>query len=178
MSLSLMSSVAIPAQETLAAESALLQTQSADFKTSMDKLETELVAKYGEAQRSRLRRGMTQLTNFWRAEDGDASAFEQFVRTQFAGDQATLDTMFSRFQSLLEQLDGHMGEIGREFRQQADLDLGPILAFDDLFAAYDPGAHVNDDFFKNKLAFVVLLNFPITTLEQKLKEGDKWSRRQ
>ena len=39
-------------------------------------------------------------------------------------------------------------------------------------------AHVNDDFFKNKLAFIVLLNFPITTLEQRLTEGEKWSRRQ
>ncbi len=37
---------------------------------------------------------------------------------------------------------------------------------------------MTDDFFKNKLAFVVLLNFPLTTLEQKLTEGDKWSRRQ
>ena len=37
----------------------------------------------------------------------------------------------SGFKIILEQLDGHMGEIGREFRQQADLDIGPILAFDD-----------------------------------------------
>ena len=179
MTLSLMSSVATPAQETPAAkEAALTQTQSSTLKSSMDKLETELVAKYGETQRARLRRGMTQVANFWRSEDGDTAAFEQFVRIQFAGDQATFDTMFSRFQSLLEQLDGHMGEIGREFRQQSDLDLGPILGFDDLFAAYDAAAHVNDDFFKNKLAFVVLLNFPLTTLEQKLQEGAKWSRRQ
>ncbi|HWW60767.1 MAG TPA: hypothetical protein VN181_05305, partial [Thermoanaerobaculia bacterium] len=45
-------------------------------------------------------------------------------------------------------------------------------------AAYDPSAHVNDDFFENKLAFVVLLNFPLTTLEQRVTEGEKWSRRQ
>ena len=35
------------------------------------------------------------------------------------------------------------------------------------FAGYDPSAHVNDDFFANKLAFVVLLNFPLTTLDQR-----------
>ena len=35
-----------------------------------------------------------------------------------------------------------------------------------------------DDFFANKLAFVVLLNFPLTTLDQKLTEGTHWSRRQ
>jgi hypothetical protein len=147
-------------------------------KEAVAKLETELVAKYGEGQRSRLQRGLTQVTDFWRAEDGDREVFEQFVRTNFAGDQPTLDAMFARFQHNLEQLDGHMQDIGREFRQQSDLDAGPILPFDELFAGYDASAHTTDDFFKNKLAFVVLLNFPLSTLEQRLTEGEKWSRRQ
>ena len=71
-----------------------------------------------------------------------------------------------------------MHEINREFRQQSDLDLGPVLPFDEIIGGYDPSAHVLDDFFQNKLAFVVLLNFPLTTLEQRLKEGPSWSRRQ
>ena len=153
-------------------------TQSDRMKTSMEELETELVAKYGEGQRIRLHRGMLQVASFWRTEDGDLSVFEQFVRTNFAGDQATLDTMFNRFEYNLEQLNGHMGEIGREFRNQSDLDLGPILGFDDILAGYDPSAHINDDFFQNKLAFIVLLNFPLTTLQQRLMEGEKWSRRE
>jgi hypothetical protein len=115
---------------------------------------------------------------FWRAEDGDAAAFEEFVRVSFAGDQATLDTMFDRFQRLLEQLDGHMHEINRELNQQSDLDLGAVLPFDELFAGYDPSAHVIDDFFQNKLAFTVLLNFPLATLDECLKDGGAWSRRQ
>src|SRR4030095_3895177 len=147
-------------------------------KDSMAKLETELAAKYGAGQRGRLQLGMKQVANFWRAADGDATAFEDFVRTNFASDQATLDMMFNRFEQNLEQLDGHMQEIGREFRNQSDLDLGPILPFDEMFAAYDPSSHVIDDFFQNKLAFTVLLNFPLTTLEQKLAEGERWSRRQ
>lgn len=153
-------------------------SQTQDLKPSMTKLEAELVAKYGEAQRARLQRGMKQVASFWRAEDSDAAAFEELVRTNFAGDQATLDTMFTRFQYNLEKLNGHMGELGREFRNQSDLDAGPILGFDEVFAGYDPSAHVNDDFFRNKLAFIILLNFPLTTLEQRLAEGDKWTRRQ
>jgi hypothetical protein len=148
------------------------------MKDVLAKLEAELTAKYGDSQRERAARGLRQAASFWRAEDGDAAAFEGFVRAHFAGDQATLDTLFARFQHNLEQLSGHMGEIGREFRAQADLELGPVLPFDDLFAGYDPGAHVSDDFFRNKLAFVVLLNFPLTTLEQRLREGERWSRRQ
>jgi hypothetical protein len=150
----------------------------ADMTESMKKLETELVAKYGEAQRPRLQRGMKQVAQFWRAEDGDQAAFEDVIRTHFAGDQATLDALFNRMQFVFESFGGHMNEIGRDFRWQSDLDLGPIYPFDEILAAYDPSAHFNDDAFANKLAFVALLNFPITTLEQRLTEGEKWSRRQ
>ncbi|HEX8921805.1 MAG TPA: hypothetical protein VF766_10030 [Pyrinomonadaceae bacterium] len=148
------------------------------MKESMTKLESELVAKYGEGERARLNRGLKQVASFWRTEDGGASVFEDFVRTHFAGDAKTLDTMFERFQYNLEQVDGHMLEIGREFRQQSDLDAGPILPFDELFAGYDPSAHLTDDFFQNKIAFIVLLNFPLTTLQERLTQGEKWSRRQ
>jgi hypothetical protein len=145
---------------------------------STAKLERELTAKYGEPQRARLQRGLKQVAEFWRAQDGDSAAFEKFVRSNFAGNPATLDTMFNRYQRLLEQLDGHMHEISREFRQQQDLDLGPVLPFDEAFAGYDPSAHVLDDFFQNKLAFTVLLNFSLTTLDERLQHGAHWSRRE
>jgi hypothetical protein len=145
---------------------------------TVQKLEKELAATYGPGQQSRLHRGLRQVTSFWRAEDGDAPQFEAFVRANFAGDQTTLDAMFNRYEHRLEALSGHMHEINREFRQQMDLDLGPVLPFDEAFAGYDPSAHVVDDFFRNKLAFTVLLNFPLTTLEERLQQGPSWSRRQ
>ncbi|MFZ0285838.1 MAG: hypothetical protein WAL32_11465, partial [Terriglobales bacterium] len=153
-------------------------TQPAWMNASAAKMESELVAKYGESQRVRAQRGLHQVAEFWRADDGDAATFEDFVRTNFAGDQPTLDTMFDRFQYLIEQLSGHMHEINREFRQQLDLDLGPVLPFDEAFGGYDPSAHVIDDFFNNKLAFTVLLNFPLATLDDCLKDGSTWTRRQ
>src|ERR1700752_4058644 len=60
-------------------------------KEAMSKLETELIAKYGASQRERIERGLKQVTDFWRTEDGTREVFEDFVRTNFAGDQATLD---------------------------------------------------------------------------------------
>jgi hypothetical protein len=144
----------------------------------MTKLETDLVAKHGEGSRTRLQRGLKQVAEFWRAEDGPAQAHQDFVERNFAADPKTLDELFSRMQFALESLDGHMLEISRDFRMQSDLDLGTIYPFDDVLAGYDPSAHVIDDFFKNKLAFIVLLNFPLTTLQQRLAEGEKWTRRQ
>ena len=170
--------VSMHAQENSMPESTATRPQLSWMDASSARLERELLGKYGEAQRARLERGLHQVAELWRPEDGDAAAFEEFVRANFAGDQATLDTMFSRFERLLEQLGGHMHEINREFRQQMDLDLGPVLPFDEMFGGYDPSAHIIDDFFQNKLAFVVLLNFPLTTLDERLKDGPRWSRRQ
>jgi hypothetical protein len=165
-------------QEPSVSDTATIQKTPEWMKGSATKLETELTAKYGQPERARIQRGLLQMSEYWRAQDGDAAAFEEFVRTNFAGDPATLDAMFNRYERLLEQLSGHMHEINREFRQQADLDLGPMLPFDGIFAAYDPAAHVLDDFFVNKAAFVVLLNFPLTTLDERLTQGPKWTRRQ
>jgi hypothetical protein len=148
------------------------------MRDSTAKLQRELTEKYGHSQESRLNRGLRQVTEYWQASDGDAAVFEDFVRANFAGDPATLDAMFSRYQDLLEQLRGHMHEVQRVFRQQADLDLGPMLSFDEIFAGYDPSAHVLDDFFTNKLAFIALLNFPLTTLDERLQQGPQWTRRE
>lgn len=168
----------VPVQSSTASPASAAEVTPAWMKDSASKMERELVAKYGDSERERTQRGLRQVAAFWRAEDGDATVFEDFLRANFAGDPATLDTMFNRLESLLEQLGGHMHEINREFRQQSDLDLGPVLPFDEIISGYDPSAHVVDDFFQNKLAFVVLLNFPLTTLDQRLKDGPSWSRRQ
>ncbi len=148
------------------------------MKGSIAKLETELVAKHGEAVRADARRGMEQVAQFWRAEDGGAAVFEEFVLQNFAGDEKTRTELFGRFEGLLDKLNGHMTEIGLAFRWQTDLDIGPVLPVDEIFAGYDPSAHVGDDFFQNKIAFIVLLNYPLTTLDQRLTDGAKWSRRQ
>ncbi len=145
---------------------------------SASKVQQQLLARYGEGQRARIMRGVGQVLEFWRPEDGDACVFEKFTEDNFAGTREMLDVVFGRFERLLEQLEGHLHEITREFRHQSDLDLGPLLPIDETFAGYDVSAHVLDDFFENKLAFVVLLNFPLTTLEERLREGAGWNRRQ
>ena len=138
-------------------------------------LSQELVAKHGEAQRPRIERGLSQIARLWRKSDGDMAGF---ARKHFISDPKLLDQTFARFQTNFEQMDGHLLEIGRELRRPSDLDVGPLLDVDPLFAAYDPGAHVTEDLFGNKLAFVALLNFPLATLEEKLAQGKQWSRRQ
>ena len=49
---------------------------------------------------------------------------------------------------------------------------------DPLLAGLDPAAHLNEDLFKSKVAFVVLLNWPQTTLAERAEQGPGWSRSQ
>ena len=141
-------------------------------------IEKVLVAMHGDAARERIQRGLVQAASLWRKEDGDAKAFADFARAHFVPAGPLLDELFNRMEWILESIDGHFVEVSRDLRRQADLNLGPIRPFDESMAAWDPSAHVTDDFFANKLAFDVLLNFPITRLDRRLAEGEKWTRRQ
>ncbi len=123
-------------------------------------------------------RGKKQAAALWRAADGDAAAFEAFAKANTAPDAATRDAMFMRLSAALVSLEGHMDEATRDLRMHVDLDRGPIQPFDEALAAYYPGAHLTDDLFENKLAFTTLLNFPVYTLDEKLRLGPKWTRRQ
>ena len=55
---------------------------------------------------------------------------------------------------------------------------GPELPIDARLGAWDPSSHVTDDLFSTRIAFVVLLNFPRSTLAERLRDGQQWSRRQ
>ncbi|MEO6185444.1 MAG: hypothetical protein ABIP38_11790, partial [Steroidobacteraceae bacterium] len=141
-------------------------------------LETELVARLGEAQRERLHRGISQVAALWRAEDGDAATFAGYIRDSFVADPALLTAMFGRYEHNLEMIYGHSHEISRELNTPSDVDIGTIAPYDETFAAWDPTAHMLDDLFGNKLAFGALLNFPLTSLDERTRLGAQWSRRQ
>jgi hypothetical protein len=140
-----------------------------------------LVVKYGESQRSRAQDGVRQVLAFWRVGpdgDGDERALAEFVTSQFLVDPATRERTLKRFEEALEAADGHLLEIGRDWRSGAELELGPELPVDGFLAATEPGAHLQEDLFSSKIAFVALLNWPLPTLEEMAARGPGWTRRQ
>ena len=138
-------------------------------------VKAQLVKKFGDSNTERIERGVDQAAALWRSSDGD---FAEFAKNNFIADPKVLDETFKRFEANFEELDGHFLEIGRALRSPTELDLGPPLAVDPLFGSLDVSAHLYEDLFNNQLAFVVLLNFPLTTLQQRLANGSEWSRRQ
>jgi hypothetical protein len=142
----------------------------------MGLLQGELVARFGAAQQPRIQRGLAQTARFWRTQDGGAGEYEAFVRAFFAGDGQARDLLFRRLETALADLEGRHREIRRDGRRL--LDLEPRLPVDPLLAGYDPGAHLAGDWFQDRLAFVVLLNFPLTSPEERRRDGPAWSGRQ
>ncbi|ACL67176.1 conserved hypothetical protein [Anaeromyxobacter dehalogenans 2CP-1] len=145
---------------------------------AVDRCTAALVAKHGDAERDRAARGAAQAAAFWRPSDGDAKAFEALCVEQFRPRGSDLDQTFKRFEASFEALDGNGLEIARTLSSFAQLDVGPMQPVDGLLAAYDPSAHVVDDLFDGKIAFAALLNFPLTTLDERLRQGEAWSRRE
>ncbi|MEO5822234.1 MAG: hypothetical protein ABIT71_17145 [Vicinamibacteraceae bacterium] len=137
-----------------------------------------LVARHGDAERPRITRGVTQVRRAWRAEDGDAAAFRALIESEFLPAGAGLDAAFVRLESALESVDGYFNALGRDLRRGLDLAIGPELPIDGRLGAWDPSSHVTDDLFSTRIAFVVLLNFPRSTLAERLRDGQQWSRRQ
>ena len=137
-----------------------------------------LISTFGEEHRSRIETGVRQVAERWQKSDGDEQAFRKFCLEHFQTDPEKGDVLFTRFQKNLESLYGNLHRISRDFNRALQVDIGPVYPVDYLFASYNPFAHVSDDMFRSKLAFAVLLNFPIYSQEEKYDRGYSWSRKQ
>ncbi len=155
---------AVPARSAL---------QEAPVKKVIEKISSQVAA----SERARLETGVRQAALRWTIEDGTPEEFEKFCMENFVVG-AKRELILDRFQSKLEALRGHFTAMELELRRELDEDRGELSPMDKMFAAYSPSAHLSADLFKSKLAFTVLLNFPIPSLEESLKLGASWDRRQ
>jgi hypothetical protein len=135
-----------------------------------------LTERHGAEHAGRIRLGVEQVAQRWWPEDGDAEAFSSFCETHFLADPEALGTTFQRLERTLEQVDGHLHEVRRELMAPLETDTGPLMPADRLLADVDLAAHVDEDLFRSKVAFLALLNFPVHTLAQRLSEGPGWYR--
>ncbi len=135
-----------------------------------------LVEKYGEDNLERIETGVGQVAGQWLASDGSSDQFQEFCVTNFTVDQNVLETSFAQLEESLENISGHLTEMGRELRWDLDVNTRPLLPIDYLLGSLSLGSHLNDDFYTTKIAFWVLLNYPVKVLNECLTEGQDWSR--
>ena len=125
----------------------------------------------------RFEKGVKHAASLWRSEDGSADDFTTFCKLNYIDNDAERELFFDKVSRNFESLLGHFNKISLDLKENIDLNNGPLLNIDNEFSAYSVGSHLLNDFYSNKIAFSIALNFPYYTLEEKEKFGNSYSRK-
>lgn len=147
-------------------------------QATMDKVIKQLKDSCGAEAAFRIEKGVSQAASLWQKEDGSAEDFAAFCQTSFISDSAKLYELFGKLQYSFEVLYGNFTKIGMDLRIPVDLDGPELTPVDEMFASFSPSAHLTDDLFKSKIAFIAALNFPFYSLKEKTEQGAGWNRLQ
>ncbi len=122
-----------------------------------------------------IEKGVKHAASLWRDNDGTPADFVKFCSENYISDPKQKEAAFYRFSEYMESLNGHFNKLSLDMQQNVQLKIGEVLPIDAQFAAYNPGAHMINDFYDNKIAFIVALNFPYYTTEEKNEFGAEWT---
>ena len=123
-------------------------------------------------------KGVRQVARLWQVGDGDETAFSQFCIDNYLVDKQEKHLTFLKICRYLESILGHFNELSLQLQREVHEAGDALLPIDEMFAAYSPDAHWVEDFYTNKLAFIIALNFPQLSLDEKEALGDdreKWA---
>lgn len=123
-----------------------------------------------------IEKGVTQTARLWRAEDGSLEDFNMFCKDNMASNNQEKEQLFYKLQRNYEILWGNSLKLLLELREPTDMVGNKTTPVDLILSGFDPKAHLEEDLFHNKIAFITVLNFPSFTLSEKQEVGDKWTR--
>ncbi len=118
-----------------------------------------------------IEKGVRQAARLWQDSDGSAEEFKAFCEKNYITDPAEKEQVFLKISEYMEGISGYFNEMSLRLTKNLNQPTGPLHTIDEMFGSYSPGTHLQDDFFQNKIAFTVMLNFPHYTLEEKGKLG-------
>lgn len=145
---------------------------------ALDKVKNLLKEKHGSESSLRIDRGVEQLAALWRPSDGTPQEFEEFIVQNFLPAGEELNQLYNRLERNFEILNGYFHKMNVALKEPLHLEGPPVENVDMMFGSYNPSAHLTDDFFANKIAFLTALNFPFYSLKEKTELGMNWSRRE
>jgi hypothetical protein len=144
---------------------------------TVQQVKTELLKKFGVHEKFRVERGVEQAARLWRVGDGSRDEFAAFCLENFTPDGVALERLFDKLEFYNEILGGYFNAMAQDKDQPVDLDWGEVTPVDIVMNGFNPSAHLSEDLFENKLAFISLLNFPVYSLAEKTTLGAEWKRR-
>ena len=132
-----------------------------------------------ESMHSTMERGVRQAGALWTTEDGTETEFQKFAVEHFATTRQERDALFESISRIMEHLSESADMLTVNLLKPTQLtNAGEPTQVDWIMSGYSASAHLTDDLFSNKVAFITILNFPFFTLEQKNELGEKWTRRE
>lgn len=146
-------------------------TKKSISSVSVENVTKELSEKYPE-NKELIEKAVRQVAKLWQQEDGTDQEFEAFCLKQYIGDPAEKETVFLKISEYMEAISGHFNEMSLQLQRNIHEATGELREIDELFAAYNPSTHLSDDFYANKMAFIIALNFPEYTLKEKEDLGN------
>lgn len=114
-----------------------------------------------------IEKGVSQVARLWLETDGDEKAFRSFCEDNYIADPDEKYQVFLKISDYLEGISGHFNEMSLRLQKNLQLDNGPLHPIDEKFGSYSPSSHLSDDLYNNKIAFIIALNFPHLTQEEK-----------
>jgi hypothetical protein len=119
-----------------------------------------------------IEKGVSQAASLWQTADGTEQDFQKFCEKNYIADPKEKEQVFLKISDYLEGINGYYNQMTLRLQHNVHLTTGTLYPIDEMFAAYSPSAHMTDDFYMNKIAFVVMLNFPHLTLAEKEALGN------
>ena len=144
----------------------------------IEKTISQLIEQHGSEAQFRIETGVKQTANLWRETDGSADDFINFCQQHFISNPEELEILFNKLSAGYEVLFGNFMRITKDLMRPIHLDMGPITPIDMMFGGFNASAHLTEDLFTNRIAFVTTLNFPTYSLTEKTELGPNWSRKQ
>lgn len=128
---------------------------------------------------ARMERGVRQAAALWRSEDGTAEEFRTFAYYHYATTKEERTALFESLSQVFEKLNESADMLTVELLKPTQLvNAGEPTEVDWIMSGYSTTAHQQEDLFRNKVAFITILNFPFYTLEEKNTLGRSWTRRE
>jgi hypothetical protein len=140
--------------------------------TTVDETIKELESKFPQTDKELIRRGVTLTSEFWISSDGSPDEFKEFCINNYTSDKKPL---LDRFAKNMETVFGRFSQVSKEMQFSMHVENGDLLPIDEIFASWSPFAHITDDWFDNKLAMILHLNFPYYSLDERNAKGMQWS---
>lgn len=141
-------------------------------KNDIEKAIKKLKNSYDSENAPRIERGVRHMASLWFEENGSSDDFIDFCVKQFISSGPELQNAFRIAEQQFEAINGYRRELSLALDYPIVTKTRPLTELDRLFSH----ARLDIDFYKNKLALAIALNFPYYSNAEKESLGADWSR--